>query len=573
MDVRSHISAAGQMGRLPSSPPNASHSAVRRSDSGRTPVSQSHAATPAKESVLQQLQQRTQARKQRHRRPPGWVLTLSRLITAGRNFGCTTLPSLLRQHRDQLMTGGASFVLHALVLLVLAVWIVPQDLADEQWALKAGMAAAEEDVLLGVADELQPEQLVDQQINSTLKKMVAEIETGSASRTIDDPQDRPFQLANIPDLPSAEIPVLKHEFSGRSKAGRQAAIQAYGGTTESEASVNAGLRWLHSIQRSDGSWSFTDVGAAGSAGMLPSAEMGATSMALLCFLGAGHTHVADGPYRDLMTSGLKYLREHARREASGADLRGSAGGSSGMYIQGIAAICLCEASALAPEDKELHRLADGAVSFIERAQDPRGGGWRYQPRDPGDTSVVGWQLMALQSARAGGIRVSSRTRSKARDFLNSVQSEGGSQYGYMRAGSASPSMTSVGLLCRMYLGWQREREALRRGVEFLSAHGPSSSDMYYNYYATQVLRHYGGELWDEWNRVMREQLVRTQVREGPGAGSWDVTDPHGAAGGRIYQTTLSLLTLEVYYRHLPLYKPLNGAASPAGTSAEDDPDS
>jgi len=69
-----------------------------------------------------------------------------------------------------------------------------------------------------------------------------------------------------------------------------------------------------------------------------------------------------------------------------------------------------------------------------------------------------------------------------------------------------------------------------------------------------VLHHWGGELWDQWNLKMRDQLVSTQLREGPGAGSWDVTDPHGNAGGRIYQTALSILTLEIYYRHLPLYR-------------------
>jgi len=54
--------------------------------------------------------------------------------------------------------------------------------------------------------------------------------------------------------------------------------------------------------------------------------------------------------------------------------------------------------------------------------------------------------------------------------------------------------------------------------------------------------------------VMRDQLVATQIKDGAGAGSWNVTDPHGGAGGRIYQTALSLLTLEVYYRHLPIYR-------------------
>ncbi len=115
-------------------------------------------------------------------------------------------------------------------------------------------------------------------------------------------------------------------------------------------------------------------------------------------------------------------------------------------------------------------------------------------------------------------------------------------------------MTAVGLLCRMYLGWKRDRPALKTGVEHLAGIGPSREDIYYDYYATQVLHHWGGPLWDQWNLKMREQLVESQIKEGPGAGSWDVTDPHGYAGGRIYQTALSLLTLEVYYRHLPIYR-------------------
>ena len=87
--------------------------------------------------------------------------------------------------------------------------------------------------------------------------------------------------------------------------------------------------------------------------------------------------------------------------------------------------------------------------------------------------------------------------------------------------------TAVGLLCRMYLGWKREKPQLKKGVEFLSNLGPSRDDVYYNYYATQVLHHWDGELWDKWNGQMRDHLVETQIKEGPGAGSWDVTDPHG----------------------------------------------
>ncbi|MFI4876734.1 MAG: hypothetical protein ACIALR_15395, partial [Blastopirellula sp. JB062] len=79
--------------------------------------------------------------------------------------------------------------------------------------------------------------------------------------------------------------------------------------------------------------------------------------------------------------------------------------------------------------------------------------------------------------------------------------------------------------------------------------------MYYNYYATQVLRHYGGEKWEAWNVKQRDFLIKSQVKEGqPEAGSWHFSGSHTDKGGRLYNTSLSLLTLEVYYRHLPIYK-------------------
>ena len=106
----------------------------------------------------------------------------------------------------------------------------------------------------------------------------------------------------------------------------------------------------------------------------------------------------------------------------------------------------------------------------------------------------------------------------------------------------------------MYIGWGRKEPALEAGVKFLDATGPSRNDMYYNYYATQVLHHWGGEEWENWNKVMREQLVKSQRRKGHSAGSWDVADSHGGAGGRLYMTSLCVMTLEVYYRHLPLYQ-------------------
>jgi len=280
-------------------------------------------------------------------------------------------------------------------------------------------------------------------------------------------------------------------------------------------------------------------------------------------LGGGHTHVTPGQYQETVQKGLAWLGQSAIRSQGAADMRGAHQGNSGMYVQGLATICLCEASALEPKDRDLRRLALEAARFIEKAQGSDGG-WRYQPREvPGDTSVVGWQVMALQSAKAGGIAVAPDSFSDARKFLNKVQAEDGVYYGYTDSQKGRPTTTAVGLLCRMYLGWKREKPQLKQGVEFLSGLGPSRDDIYFNYYATQVMHHWDGELWDKWNVRMRDQLVATQIKEGPGAGSWDVTDPHGNTGGRIYQTALSLLTLEVYYRHLPIYRRFDSDEKPA----------
>ena len=97
-----------------------------------------------------------------------------------------------------------------------------------------------------------------------------------------------------------------------------------------------------------------------------------------------------------------------------------------------------------------------------------------------------------------------------------------------------------------------------KGVEnHIKAHGPKTKDMYYSYYATQVMHHFGGPAWKEWNEKMREGLLAEQDKgTGPMNGSWtavgDVLHIKNS-GGRLMQTSLCLLTLEVYYRHLPLY--------------------
>jgi len=264
--------------------------------------------------------------------------------------------------------------------------------------------------------------------------------------------------------------------------------------------------------------------------------------------GAGQTHKT-GKYKEQVKAGLYFLVNHMKVSPEGGSLY-EEGGS--MYSHGIASIALCEAYAMT-HDKGLYAPAQQALNFIASAQDPVGGGWRYQPRQPGDTSVVGWQIMAMKSGHMAYLRVPPITVQKAFRYLDSVQANNGANYGYTDPGSG-PATTAIGLLCRMYLGWKQDNPALERGAQWISSQGPSQN-MYYNYYATQVMRHMEGELWEKWNSVMRDQLVKSQAQKGHEEGSWYIQgDGHGGRGGRLYSTSMATMVLEVYYRHLPIYR-------------------
>jgi len=160
------------------------------------------------------------------------------------------------------------------------------------------------------------------------------------------------------------------------------------------------------------------------------------------------------------------------------------------------------------------------------------------------------------SGRLARLAVDPRSFVAATVFLNHVQTdEYGSDYGYTGPEQKSQATQAIGLLSRMYLGWNRDHPGLTQGVMNMGAAGPSGGNMYYNYYATQVMHHYGGETWKQWNNVMRERLVGSQSHNGHMAGSWFFGGgDHGASkGGRLYCTAMAAMTLEVYYRHMPLY--------------------
>jgi hypothetical protein len=202
------------------------------------------------------------------------------------------------------------------------------------------------------------------------------------------------------------------------------------------------------------------------------------------------------------------------------------------------------------KDPKLKAPAQRAIDYIVMAQH-QGGGWRYGPGQAGDTSVTGWQVIALRSAQQGGLRIPRSVFTKVSVYLDSVQTDkAGSGYRYMPGDRITDAMVAEGLLCRVYTSSKLRRGELRAGVEYLQENLPRvGGELYYWYYATQVLHHYGGEPWDEWNHVMRDLLIESQATDGHASGSWAPQGGHDGSGGRVYATSLALLTLEVYYRH------------------------
>ncbi len=351
---------------------------------------------------------------------------------------------------------------------------------------------------------------------------------------------------------------------------------------KTEESVEAGLEFLARSQSPDGSWSLHDYrGKPAAETTRIHSNTAATGLALLAYFGAAYDHY-DGKYQEVVRGGLDWLVAHQQENGDLYLAQDSSSNQSArLYSHAIAAIALCEAYGMTG-DERLKEPAQRAIDFIVASQHREFGGWRYSavPGVEGydsDTSVSGWMMMALRSAELAKLDVPKETFTRVESWLEraAAKGSGGARYVYdpkaqradqLHGRRESPQMTSIGLLMRMYLGWDRTKPEMVRGADYLAQTPPTAVEnaatewqgAYYWYYATQVMFHMRGEHWRKWNERLHPLLTESQRGEGPLAGSWDpdgpASDMWGQFGGRIYVTTLNLLSLEVYYRHLPIYE-------------------
>jgi hypothetical protein len=318
---------------------------------------------------------------------------------------------------------------------------------------------------------------------------------------------------------------------------------------QSSDPVVLGLDWLIRHQMADGSWSFDHAKCAACNGQCRNSTSNAsgdpsaaTGLTLLAFYDHGESH-EKGDHQDSLRRGIDYLKRRAE-QGNGRCY----GTNANLYSQGIASMALAKCYALT-KDPAFKAAAQSALDFIQQSQDPKGGGWRYTPLQAGDTSATGWQVSALMIGRGAGLKVNQSVVVNAHHFLDRMQVDGGSGYGYLDTTRSTPTLSAVGLYCRLQMGgfgWVRNRPAVTRGIDGLLK-TPPNENLYWGYYAVRVFDLAEAKNREAWKQAMKSLLVNGQAQQGHERGSWwDGFDKNHMAsvGGRLITTALATTILQ-----------------------------
>lgn len=356
-------------------------------------------------------------------------------------------------------------------------------------------------------------------------------------------------------------PAVPQSLADRVRPDRLQSVIEQGGSRETEQAVGRALEWLAHAQAADGRWD-ADRWQAGRdfevlghnrEGAGAQADTGISGLAVLTFLGAGHTHL-EGPYRNEVARGLVFLM---RSQAADGNLSGEATRYARTYCHSMATFAVAEAYALTG-DERLEPTVRRAVDYLVSCENKSHGGWRYNPGDQGDVSQLGWIIMALRSAELAGVHVPDSTWQRIEHFLGRVaRGRSGGLAAYQARENWSRPMTAEAMYCRQVLGKPLAGGGQAEALSAVSGELPGDgvANYYYWYYAALALHHAQDDsstakwTWDRWNDRMKRELVAAQVAEGSNAGSWSPNTLWGGYGGRVYTTAMAAMCLEVYYRY------------------------
>ncbi|MBM4060377.1 MAG: terpene cyclase/mutase family protein [Planctomycetes bacterium] len=470
------------------------------------------------------------------------------------------------RHAPWLLLSAAT---HALALLVL--WVLFPAEANCRPASHVTVDAPD-DAPVPLETPRVPEPLVEPDEPLVVDPALQPIELDELPNDRADDTDTLTAFEPVPSR-NETIGILGPRTGGNGR-GRHGSPPPGGGLPVIPAIVRS-LEWLAAHQDEDGRWDcdgFMKHDVRGDPCDGPGSavhDVGVTALALLAFLGDGHT-MRHGKHRDRVRAAVRWLRDQ-QDPATGRF--GQAASSDFVYDHALAAYAMCEAYGLSRYEL-LRPVAQRGLDYLAAHRNPYGA-WRYQPRDgDNDTSVTAWCIMALGSGEGFGLTVDRSALQAAAVFLDSCTGPDG-HCGYQRAGepsarkpgdhaqrfppARSEALTAAALFSRFFLGQDpKQTPVMQKAAQRLLARRPvwnvsdGSLDFYYWYYGSYAIYQFGGQAWREWSRALVPAVVDTQRRDGNAAGSWDPIDAWGDDGGRVYSTALLALTLEAYYRYTRL---------------------
>ncbi|MEI6971981.1 MAG: prenyltransferase/squalene oxidase repeat-containing protein [bacterium] len=302
--------------------------------------------------------------------------------------------------------------------------------------------------------------------------------------------------------------------------------------------IAGGLAWLAANQETDGSWSAEKWGAN------KEHAVGITALSILALIGKDQDQ-AHNPYAGTIRSGIEFLIRQQNKSG-----RIGPACANAMYNHGMATVAILRAYRL-DIGNNWKGSGDRAIGFICTAQ-KSSGGWGYVAGNEGgpNTSVSVWQLQALILAKGQGNTALASRIHRSMDWLRGMVDNSG-HMGYSReepSPDGEETLTAAGALCLLADDTEQRDEAgaarLVRSLESAAGRQDMTIDYYRWYFVTQALQAAGGKVARDTAGHMKDALVAQQAHGGPGAGSWDRADRWTPAGGRIYSTSMALLSLE-----------------------------
>jgi len=383
-----------------------------------------------------------------------------------------------------------------------------------------------------------------------------DVPVNTISDVIAPPQDFSPQPAQIDSVAIVKSPVIMRGiFGSRSPGARGSARARYGGSDAAEAAVLRALRWLKKNQNTDGSWNKN--------------QCAMTGFALLAYLAHGETPASE-EFGQTVEKAIRFLVEHQQGDGRFSPR------DEHDYTHPIATYAVCEAYGMTKVPM-LKDAAEKAIAVVIQGQHPNGGfNYNLNNNNPrrNDSTYMSWCCQALKAAKMAGLETAGLDEAIKRSIdgwkVNMKGDANRATIGYTSPGDSG--LTGAATLCLQLMGAGND-PLTKGGMMALQATtynwegGGTYNVLYYWYYITQAMFHTGGDVWTRWNALFSPVLVKNQIIE-PKAiaapngemvdiGHWAperAVSGHTDEEGRVMNTCLCVLQLEVYYRYLPTFK-------------------